>query len=247
MRSRRGPDEHGTPAETSSLNVANARALDTDPHPHGLVMTERVVRIGVVTPHAAAGPVAEFPAMAPWRITTRLARIATDAAGLPVGTGRPARTAARALTEPPLLDDAAAALAADPVDVIGFASTSCAYAIGFDDEAALTERLTARIGIPVASTCASAVLALRILQVGRVALVEPPWFDDELNALGATYFRNQGIDVVSAACAELPRDPGRIDPAGVYEWTSRHVPADAEAVSSEGTAFERRPQSSRWK
>jgi len=141
------------------------------------------------------------------------------------------------LTAPPVLDDAAADLAAAPVDVIGYASTSAAYAIGFDAEAALAARLTRRAGIPVAATCTSAVLALRVLGVQRMALVDPPWFDDELNELGAAYFRSQGLQVVSSASAGLSRDPGRIEPAAVSDWTSRHVPDDAQAVFIGGNGF----------
>jgi hypothetical protein len=42
--------------------------------------------------------------------------------------------------------------------------------------AAQRPRLTGR---PVAATCASAVRALRALQVERVALIGAPWFDPE--------------------------------------------------------------------
>jgi maleate isomerase len=141
------------------------------------------------------------------------------------------------LAEPPLLEAAADSLAEWSVDVVGYASTSSAYVIGFDEEDALVARLSRRMGIPVASTCAAAVLALRILEVERVALVAPPWFDDELNKLGATYFRSQGVHVVASESAALAQDPRRIEPAAVYEWTSRNVPDNAEAVFIGGNGF----------
>jgi maleate isomerase len=194
------------------------------------VSTREHLSIGVLTPHAAAGPEAEFAAMAPGRIVTRVARVShadADAAG----------GGLRALTTPPVLDDAAAALATGSIDAIGYASTSSAYAIGFADEAAMVSRVSRRIGVPVAATCASAVLALRLLDVERVALVHPPWFDDELNGLGAAYFRSQGLDVVTSASAELSRDPRRIEPAAVVEWTCRHVADEAEAVFIGGNGF----------
>jgi maleate isomerase len=81
------------------------------------------------------------------------------------------------------------------------------------------------------------VLALRILEVERVALVAPPWFDGQMNKLGAAYFRSQGLRVVSSESAELPRDPHRIEPSAVYEWTLRHVPDDADAVFIGGNGF----------
>jgi maleate isomerase len=143
----------------------------------------------------------------------------------------------RALTTPALLANAAEVLTTESTDVIGYASTSSAYAIGFNDETAMVSRLSRRVGLPVVATCASAVLALRVLNVDRIAVVHPPWFGDELNRLGATYFRSQGFRVVTAASADLPRDPRRIEPRAVCEWTSRHVTDDAETVFIGGNGF----------
>jgi maleate isomerase len=200
-------------------------------------MDDRVVHIGVLTPHAAAGPEAEFPTMAPGRLVTRVARVSTPAAAVTLATGPPTPAAARDLTAPPLLDDAAERLAAGSIEVIGYASTSTAYAIGFDDEVAMVDRLSRRTGRPVVATCASAVLALRVLDVERFALIHPPWFDDEINELGAAYFRSQGLHVVSSASADLSQDPRRIETAAVIDWTSRHVTDDAEAIYIGGNGF----------
>jgi maleate isomerase len=200
-------------------------------------VADTVIRIGVLSPHAAIGPEAEFPAMAPGRVTTRVERVSSDAAAVGVGANPPTPSELRALTLPPFLDEAAETLGRDSVEVIGYASTSFAYAIGFDAEAAVASRLSRRVGIPVLATCASAVLALRVLDVGRIALVDPPWFDAELNELGAAYFRSEGFDVVSSASADLSRDSRRIEAAAVFEWTSRHVSEDAEAVFIGGNGF----------
>ena len=143
----------------------------------------------------------------------------------------------RALTVPPVLDDSARTLAADSVDVVGYASTTSAYVIGFEDEATMVSRLSARLGVPVVATCASAVLALRVLDVARVALIGAPWFDAESNELGAGYFRSQGFDVVSSASAELSRDPTKIEPAAICAWTSRNVGDEAEGVFIGGNGF----------
>jgi maleate isomerase len=201
-------------------------------------MAETVIRIGVVSPHAAIGPEAEFPAMAPGRVTTRVERVSVGAALVGVKADAPSPSRLRALTAYPILDEAAATLARDSVDVIAYASTSSAYAIGFDAEAAVALRLSRRVGIPVLATCASAVLALRVLGVRCIALVDPPWFDAELNELGATYFRNEGFDVVSSASADLPGDTRRIEAAaGLLEWTAQHVSDDVEAVFIGGNGF----------
>jgi maleate isomerase len=189
----------------------------------------RLIRVGVLTPHAAIGPEAEFPAMARGRIETIVVRVTGDR-----GAGRP--MAARHMTDAGL-DKAADGLAAKSVAMIAHASTSYAYAAGFAAEMAMVARLSQRVGIPVAATCSSAVLALRTLGVSRVALVHPPWFDGALNELGTTYFRSQGVGVVSSASADLPNDPRRIDPDAVCAWTSHHVGDDAEAVFIGGNGF----------
>jgi len=198
-------------------------------------MGDRVIRIGVLTPHGAAGPEVEFAAMAPGRLVTAVTRVSNAKARASVTTGPPTTVAARALMASPLLDDAAEATGS--VDVIGYASTSSAYAIGFDGEVAMASRLAQRTGIPVAVTCASAVTALRALDVDRIALISPPWFDDEITQLGAAYFRSQGVHVVSSVSADLPQDPRQIQTAAVIEWTSRHAPDDAEAVWIGGNGF----------
>jgi maleate isomerase len=140
------------------------------------------IRIGVLTPHAAAGPEAEFPAMAPGRVLTCVARVSADAPAVGGGADPTTPSAPRELTAPPLLDEAAELLARGSVDAIGYASTSSGYAIGFDAETALVTRLSRGVGVPVVATCAAAVLALRVLDVGRIALVDPPWFDAELTS-----------------------------------------------------------------
>lgn len=200
-------------------------------------MGDDVIHIGVLTPHAAPGPEVEFAAMAPGRLVTTVARVTTETVTVSATAGPPTPVAARTLTAPPLLDEAIDRLAADSVDVIGYASSSSAYAIGFDDEVAMVSRLSQRTGIPVVSSGASAVAALHVLEVERVALISPPWFGDEVNRLGAEYFRSQGAQVISSVSAELTPDPRRIQTADVFEWTSRHVPDDTEAVWIGGNGF----------
>ena len=179
---------------------------------------DSVLRIGVLTPHMAIGPEEEIPAMAPGRVVTHVARLSARAAGAD-------------------LDEAADLIGPAGVDVIGYASTSSAYAIGFEAEVAFVSSLSRRVDLPAAATCASCVQALRVLAVARVALVHPPWFDVALNELGRVYFESQGFDVVSSASAALPHDPRLIEPGDVYEWTSRHVADDAEVVFIGGNGF----------
>jgi maleate isomerase len=197
-----------------------------------------VISIGVLTPHAAGGPAAELGSMAPGQVVTRVSRILpSDADASAPGEPPTTPSGLRALTAPAVLDAAAAGFAAGSIDAIGYASTSTGYAIGFDAEAAMLERLSERWGVPVAGTSHAAGAACRVLGVGRMALVHPPWFDDELNRLGAAYFRRQGFQVVSSESAGLANDPERIESGAVIEWICRHVSDDAEAVFIGGTGF----------
>jgi maleate isomerase len=197
-----------------------------------------MISIGVLTPHAAAGPEVELPDMAPGQVSVRVSRIPAPGATGPAPGEPPTSPAGlRALTAPSALDEAAAAFAPGSVDAIGYASTSTGYAIGFDAETAMLERLSQRCGLPVAGTSVSAVAALHVLRAQRMALVHPPWFDDELNDMGAAYFRSQGFEVVSSASAGLANDPTRVEPGPVIEWICRHVADDAEAVVIGGTGF----------
>ena len=197
---------------------------------------ETVIRIGVLTPHEVPGPEVEFAVMAPGRLTVRVAHI-TGTTG-PGSSGGPVSPAELGpLTTAPLLDRAAEQLVTEPVDVIGYASTTSAYTTGFDAEMAMVLRLAQLTGRPVAATCASAVCALRVLQVERIALIGAPWFAPEFNELGAAYFADQGFGVVSSASAGLSRDPRAVEPAAVCEWASRHVADAAQAVFIGGNGF----------
>jgi maleate isomerase len=144
----------------------------------------------------------------------------------------------RAFAEPPHVDEATELLAAAPVRAIAFGFTSSAYVIGYDGEAAMLKRLCERSrGLPVVATCAAAVDALRTLQVERVALIHPPWFDAELDALGAAYFEGRGFEVVHHGSAGLPSDQAKVQPAELYDWACAHVPGNAQGVFVGGNGF----------
>jgi hypothetical protein len=119
----------------------------------------------------AIGPEEEIPAMAPGRAVTWAARLSRRAA--PAGGDGDPTTASGpgAVTAWAELDEAADLLALAAVDVVGYASTSSAYAIGFEAEVAVVSRLSRRVGVPAAATCAGCVQALRVLGIERVALV----------------------------------------------------------------------------
>ena len=135
-------------------------------------------------------------------------------------------------------DDAVSLLAAAPVAVIGIGFTSSSYVTGADAERDLVERLQSRSsGRHVVATCAAAVDALRRLGADRIAVVDPPWFDEELDRLGAEYFSSQGFDVVFHAPRGLPSNQRSINPPELYDWVLAHTPASAQAEFVGGNGF----------
>jgi maleate isomerase len=194
-------------------------------------------RLGLLTPHAAIGPEAEFPEMAADRVMVVIEHLGTDDARGDVGSSPPPSSNLTALSRPGLLDKGARKLVATGVDAIGYASTTTAYAVGFEAEAAIAVRLADDFGVPVASSSAAAVLALRALETCRVALIGAPWFDPAFNDLGTAYFEGQGFDVVSSESAMLGKDPEEVDVPSVVKWTLAHVSDRADAIFIGGTGF----------
>jgi len=132
----------------------------------------------------------------------------------------------RAFAEPPHVDDAVALLAAAPVQTIAFGFTSSAYVLGAAIEKDMIARLRHRAGgLPVVTPTAAAVTALRGFDVERVALVDPPWFDAELNGLGRDYFRAAGFDVVFAARRSCPATSAGSSPATCSSGSAATSPA----------------------
>jgi maleate isomerase len=196
-------------------------------------------RIGVIDPHADLVPEAELSAMAPDGVAIHATRVYFAAMDTDPKLGEPVELAAlQAYLQPPLLDDAAALLAGGPVSVIAYAFTSTCY-LGHDgDDDTLRARLEHRTGtLRVVTTCTAAVHAIRSLDVERIALIHPPWISGELNAMGAAYFRRQGLDVVFASPAVLAGGQHDIRPGDVYEWARANVPDDADAIFFGGNGF----------
>ncbi|MEU3499853.1 maleate cis-trans isomerase [Streptomyces hundungensis] len=190
------------------------------------------VRLGVLTPHADVGPESELRAMAPADVGLHAARVPFGAMRSGGGMDETIPLApVRAFAEPPYVDEAAERLAAAPLNAMGFAFTSSAYVIGAAAEEAMLDRLRTRAGgIPVVATCAATVEALHAVGATRPALIDPPWFDAELNALGRRYYQDAGFEVPFSAPCALPSGQTLVQPAELYEWVSTHVPDDADAV-----------------
>jgi maleate isomerase len=196
-------------------------------------------RVGVLTPHADVGPESELRAMAPPDVGIHAARVPFGAMAAGGGMEPTIPLApVRAFAEPPGVDDAVALLAAAPVHAIGFGFTSSAYILGAEAEERMIGRLRERAeGLPVVTPTAATVTGLRALGAERVALVDPPWFDAELNGLGRDYFRIAGFDVVFAAPAGLPSQQQMISPRDLFDWVRKNIPTTAGAVVIGGNGF----------
>jgi maleate isomerase len=144
----------------------------------------------------------------------------------------------QAFVEPPYIDEAVSLLAAAPLAAIGIGFTSSAYVVGAVGEQKAVDRLMQHsAGVPIVATCASAVTGLRKLNAGRIALFDPPWFDAELNRLGAEYFTSQGLDVVVHMPCGLPSSQRSINPSELYAWIRQHTPDEVDAVFIGGNGF----------
>lgn len=194
-----------------------------------------ILTVGVLTPHAAAGPEVEIPEMASATLDVVVARISGrgDATvTIPSAAGH-----LRALATPSSLRPAVALLRGASVDVIAYASTTSGYAIGHAAEVNLLRRLRQLAGVPVVTTGLAATQALKAFGVRRIALVHPPWFDEDMADLGASYFRDQEIDAVTLTATPLPKHPDRVRPRQVIDYVSEHVDASTEAVFIAGNGF----------
>lgn len=184
-------------------------------------------------------PESEFQALDPAGISIHSARVPLGMVG-PGGEIIPHVDAdiARAFAEGPAVNDAAALLSAVEPKAIVFAFTSSSYILGADEDVKLKRRLEKRAkNIPVIIQSSALLIALRSLHAERIALIHPPWFSDDLDALGAVYFRNQGIDVLEHGQAKLREDYGDMSPDQIFEWVITHTPDHADVAVIGGGGF----------
>jgi len=192
-----------------------------------------MIDVGILTPHAAAGADEELCVMAGKDIRSRVRRISL----LPDSGAPSSPEELRAHADPSVIDATAAELDPRSLQAMAYASTSTAYILGNRDERELVARLADRWDLPVCSTPASAVDALRRLGVERMAVVHPPWFGEDLNSRGAAYFRDQGFSVSNADLADVTDDPALVERDEVVEWVAENVPGDVDAVFLGGNGF----------
>jgi maleate isomerase len=122
-------------------------------------------------------------------------------------------------------------MASAPVHVVALCFTNTSYLGTIDDDRRLVERLERRTnGIPVITTCLSAVMALHALGAQRLAIANPPWIEPAITERARAYFAGAGLAVVLADTIDMPRNPSDAQPGRIYEWARAHVSADADAI-----------------
>ncbi|MFD1146936.1 maleate cis-trans isomerase family protein [Saccharothrix hoggarensis] len=197
-------------------------------------------RIGVVVPHADVGPESELQALAPRGVVIHGSRVHFGAmrAGGEMDRKIP-HAPVRAFVEPPHVDTAVELLAAAPLDVIALGFTSSAYVLGAAGEKDLFDRLSGHTrGLPITGTTRAAVAGFAALGARRVAIVNPPWFDDELSDLGADYFGEHGFEVVQHGPCGLPSNQKLITPEALTDWVRTTVAkAEPDAVLVAGNGI----------
>ena len=178
-----------------------------------------VARFGVLTPDFDPVPESELWAMAPRGVSFHASRVARS--------GRPGA----GFVEPPFVDAAVDRLVelAPRAILLGYSSSS--YALGVDTDERVRARLEERAkGIPVIFTCPAADAALRHLGVRRVSVVHPPWWSDEANTDGLTYWRAAGFEVVQCTRLQPDRSFSEVTASEVFEYVARQTPRAAQAV-----------------
>ena len=89
----------------------------------------------------------------------------------------------------------------------------------------------------------AATAGFRALEAERIALIHAPFFTDDFDQKGVTYFQERGFEVVHVSHlmppAEVPHPNtgSAASPAQIYEWARSHVPPSAQAVFIGGNAL----------
>jgi maleate isomerase len=189
------------------------------------------LHLGVVVPEADIGPEAELQAMLRTRGTVHGSRVAfsamrADGAMDPKIPHQPVLD----FTRPPHIDDAVRAVALAPVHGVGLAFTSSSYVHGAAEEQRLLERLrTPARDLPLTTTCRAAVAACRAMGIRRLALFNPPWFDDVLNEAGRTYFAAHEITVTRSEAVAAPSIQMQVTPERLIDDVVANI-GTAEAI-----------------
>jgi maleate isomerase len=148
-------------------------------------------RIGFLIPSANPTVEREMYELAPEGVSVHFQRMVARG---PVGTW--ANLQSRAASHLEHMGESVEQIANVRPDVIVLAHTATSYVLGRDGEAKLASRLREATGIPFISALGSAVEALNMLGVKRVALGTA--YDEALTLKGKEVLESYGVEVVNA-------------------------------------------------
>jgi len=191
-----------------------------------------VARIGVLVPAGNPTVEPEFYRMAPSSVTVHFARFDSPGGTTP-GThlGMEQRLLGYLAALPAVIPS----LAAVHPKVVALAHTSVSYAVGFADEPTLVERIAKLAGCPAVTASRAIVAAFARLGVRRIALATP--YSEAVEALGATYWKAAGVEVVARRRLEGVTNIYDETEARAYELGCQTDTRDAEALLISGTGL----------
>lgn len=213
----------GAFATTSAQSFPQILEQETNWQPDGL---GSLGKIGLLTPYFDPVPESEIRAMAPRGVSIHSSRI------------KGIRGKASSFAEPPNVDNATELLIELNPKVILFGYTSSSYALGIEGDEQLRQRLEKLTkGIPLILACKAAIDAFRLFNARKIALIHPPWFSNETNSMGKTYFESHGFEV--AFCNQLTpaRKFTEVAPTEVYEWVKNNVPLQTDVIFIAGNGL----------
>ena len=181
-------------------------------------------KIGILTPDFDPVPESEIRAMAPNGISIHSSR------------AKYIRNTPSSFVEN--VGNATALLARVNPKVILYAFISSSYTLGVQAEQELIQQLEKITnGIPVIVTSKAAIEAFRLFNARKIAVIHPPWFLNEVNSKGKTYFESQDFDVVFCNQLTPLRDFTEVAPTEIYQWVKKNVPSEADVIFIAGNGL----------
>ncbi len=180
-----------------------------------------VARIGVLVPVGNPTVEPEFYRMAPSSVTVHLARFDSPEGTTP---GTHVGMEQRLLGYLDAMPTVIPSLAAVHPTVVALAHTS----VGFADEPTLVERIAKLAGCPGVTASRAILAAFARLGVRRIALATP--YSEAIEALGATYWKAAGLEVVARRRLEGVTNIYDETEARAYELGRQTDMRDAEAL-----------------
>src|SRR4030095_7591018 len=181
-------------------------------------------RIGLLTPDFDPVPESEIRAMAPEGISIHTSRV------------KYVRNTPNSFAQN--IDAPTTLLMKVNPNVVLFGFTSSSYTLGMQAEQELVERLqNLTNGTPVILACKAAIEAFRSFNAQKIAVIHPPWFSDEINSKGKTYFESHRFNI--QFCKQLipARDFTEVKPEELYSWIKNNVPRETDLIFIAGNGL----------